>query len=65
MHRAAAFFLPPLIASTLAAASMLARAQQKSLTVDEIFAHGPLIGAPPEQVEWSPTGKHLTYLDSG
>ena len=65
MNRAAAFFLSPLVAFPLAAASMLAGAQQKSLTVDEIFAHGPLVGAPPEQVEWSPTGKHLSYLDSG
>ncbi|HVN93985.1 MAG TPA: alpha/beta fold hydrolase [Terracidiphilus sp.] len=40
-------------------------AQEKPLTVDEIFAHGPIIGEPPEQLTWSPDGKHLTYLDGG
>ncbi|MGH9589265.1 MAG: alpha/beta fold hydrolase, partial [Terracidiphilus sp.] len=44
---------------------MLAGAQQKPLSVDAIYAHGPLIGTPPQQIEWSPTGKHLTYIDSG
>ncbi len=35
------------------------------LTVDKIFAHGPLIGQLPEDVEWSPDGQHLSYLDGG
>ncbi|MGH9598464.1 MAG: DPP IV N-terminal domain-containing protein [Terracidiphilus sp.] len=39
--------------------------QQKPLTVEAIFAHGPLIGTPPQQFTWSPDGKHLTYLDGG
>ena len=44
-----------------------ARAQTPSspLTVEKIFAHGPLIGRPPQDVEWSPDGKHLSYLDGG
>jgi dipeptidyl-peptidase-4 len=33
--------------------------------VEAIFAHGPLIGHPPEELTWSPDGKHLTYLDGG
>lgn len=37
----------------------------KPLTVEAIFAHGPLIGHPPEGLTWSPDGKHLTYLDGG
>ena len=37
----------------------------KPLTVEAIFAHGPLIGHPPEDLTWSPDGKHLTYLDGG
>lgn len=35
------------------------------LTVEKIFAHGPLIGRAPEDVTWSPDGKHLSYLDGG
>jgi dipeptidyl-peptidase-4 len=37
----------------------------KPLTVEAIFAHGPLIGHPPQGLTWSPDGKHLTYLDGG
>jgi dipeptidyl-peptidase-4 len=33
--------------------------------VEAIFAHGPLIGTPPDELTWSPDGKHLTYLDGG
>lgn len=35
------------------------------LTVETIFAHGPLAGKAPEGLTWSPDGKHLTYLDGG
>ena len=41
------------------------RRLQKPLTVEAIFAHGPLIGNPPDELTWSPDGKHLTYLDGG
>jgi dipeptidyl-peptidase 4 len=37
----------------------------KPLSVDDIFAHGPLIGTPPRGLFWSPDSKHLTYLDGG
>lgn len=33
--------------------------------MEAIYAHGPLIGSPPDEVNWSPDGKHLTYLDDG
>jgi dipeptidyl-peptidase 4 len=42
-----------------------AQSPTKPLTIEEIFAHGPLIGSPPQQLTWSPDGKHLTYLDGG
>ena len=64
MIRAAALLLPTLAVIPLAAAAC-AGAQQKPLTVDEIYAHGPIAGTPPEQLVWSPSGKHLTYLDGG
>jgi dipeptidyl-peptidase-4 len=35
------------------------------LTVEKIFAHGPLVGHLPEDITWSPDGKHLSYLDGG
>ena len=57
----------PLVAlfhcSRSAARSRAGRA--KPLTVEAIFAHGPLIGQPPGELTWSPDGKHLTYLDGG
>ena len=41
------------------------KAAPTPLTVETIYAHGPLIGHPPEGLTWSPDGKHLTYIDSG
>ena len=41
------------------------KAPAKPLTVETLFAHGPLIGHPPEGLTWSPDGKHLTYIDGG
>lgn len=35
------------------------------LTVEKIYANGPLIGTPPSDLTWSPDGKHLTYEDGG
>ena len=49
----------------LGALALPAQAPEKPLTIDAIFAHGPLIGEPPDQLTWSPDGKHLTYLDGG
>jgi dipeptidyl-peptidase-4 len=53
--------------SPLAAAQLPAKpsASAKPLTVEAIYAHGPLIGHPPDELAWSPDGKHLTYLDGG
>jgi dipeptidyl-peptidase 4 len=36
---------------------------QKPLTVEAVFGHRSLIGDPPDELTWSPDGKHLTYLD--
>ena len=65
MIRAGAVFLASVSVFSIAAASISAGAQQRHLTVDQIFGHGSVIGTPPEQLAWSPTGKHLTYIDSG
>jgi dipeptidyl-peptidase-4 len=35
------------------------------LTVEAIYGHGSLLGNPPDELTWSPDGKHLTYLDGG
>lgn len=57
-------YLPVAIALLLPAGRAASAQQQKPLTVEAIFGHGPLIGTPPEQLTWSPDGKHLTYIDS-
>jgi dipeptidyl-peptidase-4 len=49
-------------ASSLA---LVAQSSQKPLTVEAIYGHGSLTGNGPEQLTWSPDGKHLTYLDAG
>ena len=46
-------------------APLAAQPPAKPLTVEAIFAHGPLIGTPPDELSWSPDGNHLTYLDGG
>jgi dipeptidyl-peptidase 4 len=57
--------LLPATALALAAAAVFSQAPEKPLTVEAIFAHGPLIGHPPDELSWSPDGKHLTYLEGG
>jgi dipeptidyl-peptidase 4 len=56
------FFLAIISAAPLA---LVAQSSQKPLTVDAIYGHGSVIGNGPEQLTWSPDGKHLTYLESG
>jgi dipeptidyl-peptidase-4 len=54
-----------IVALAVASHSAVAQAPQKPLTVEAIFAHGPLVPRAPETLAWSPDGKHLTYLDGG
>ena len=65
MKRTSVFLFPAVALFALAGLSLAAQAPEKPLTIDAIFAHGPLIGVPPGQLTWSPDGKHLTYLDGG
>ena len=65
MKRAAAVLIPAILLFPLAALPVAAQSQAKTLTVEDIFAHGPLIGTPPKDLAWSPDGQHLTYLDGG
>ena len=65
MTRKSVFLFPAVAVFALAGLSVAAQAPEKPLTIDAIFAHGPLIGVPPDQLTWSPDGKHLTYLDGG
>jgi dipeptidyl-peptidase-4 len=70
LTRSAAAFLSAILVCPPATLLMSAQAAEdktagKPLTVEAIFAHGPLIGHPPEDLTWSPDGKHLTYLDGG
>ena len=67
MTRSAALLVSALLVSALGATahSLSAQPGAKRLTVEDIYAHGPLIGQPPEGLTWSPDGKQLTYLDGG
>ena len=70
LTRIAVLFLSLTFASclgtdSLAAQTPAAQAPEKPLTVETIFAHGPIVAHPPEDLTWSPDGKHLTYLDGG
>ncbi len=65
MTRKSVFLFPAVAVFALVGVSLAAQAPEKQLSVDAIFAHGPLTGMPPDQLTWSPDGKHLTYLDGG
>jgi dipeptidyl-peptidase 4 len=54
-----------LAALALATCPFAAQDTKKMLTVEGIFAHGSLVGTPPEDLTWSPNGEHLTYLIDG
>jgi dipeptidyl-peptidase-4 len=63
LTRFRALFLSAAFPLAFFVGALLAQAPEKTLTVEAIFAHGSLLGAPPEGLAWSPDSKHLTYLD--
>jgi len=63
--RSAVFLIPVLLLFPYAQSPVVAQTAATPLTVERIYAHGQLIGTPPEGITWSPDGKHLTYLDGG
>jgi dipeptidyl-peptidase-4 len=70
LNRGCVFLLSALFISPLATLPAFAlpgedQTAARPLTVEAIFAPGPLIGHPPDGLTWSPDGKHLTYLDGG
>ena len=65
MKCAAALLFPFILTLPFAASTLDAQAPSISLTVEKIFAHGPLTGDLPKGITWSPDGKHLTYMDGG
>jgi dipeptidyl-peptidase-4 len=65
LTRAVASWFAVCVALHFAGFSSAAQAQEKQLTVEAIFAHGPLVPRVPEQLDWSPDGKHLSYLEGG
>ena len=62
MTRTTALLLAAIATLSLATFPLSAQAPAKPLTVEAIFAHGPLIGTPPKDLAWSPDGKHLTFM---
>jgi dipeptidyl-peptidase-4 len=65
LNRSAAILLSALVAAPLTTLPLAAQTTAKPLTVEAIFAHGPLTGHPPNGLTWSPDGKHLTYMENG
>ena len=65
LARRCLLFFSAALAITFSHALLNAQSAPTPLTVEKIFAHGPLIGKPPADLTWSPDGQHLTYLDGG
>ena len=66
MTRAVALVLFSLVAMGMSSAPARGQAAaEKKMAVEDIFAHGPMLGHEPDQLQWSPDGKHLTYMESG
>jgi dipeptidyl-peptidase-4 len=61
----AAAVLRTVLAVAAVTPSLSAQNADIPLTVEKIYAHGPLIRNLPSGIAWSPDGKHLTYLDGG
>jgi dipeptidyl-peptidase-4 len=65
VKRVAAHLLALFLSGSIAPSTLAAQAPVKTLSVEDIFAHGPITGTPPRGLSWSPDSKHLTYLDGG
>ena len=65
LTRTAAPLLAAVTALSLSVLPLTGQSPAKPLTVEAIYAHGPLIGTQPEGLAWSPDGKHLTYMLAG
>jgi dipeptidyl-peptidase 4 len=63
-RNSAGFLAAALLAGAVTPSSLQAE-DTKPLTVEAIYAHGPIGGSAPQGLTWSPDGKHLTYLESG
>ena len=63
MTLVAARVLPVLLSFAAALNPLFPQNGSTPLTIEKIYAHGPLTGNPPSGIAWSPDGKHLTYLD--
>ena len=66
-NQRAPLFLAIVVGALAAVSQPQAKGQStgKTLTVEDIFAHGQLAGGEPQGLTWSPDGTHLTYLDGG
>ncbi len=53
------------ISLSLTCGAVVAQTAPRPLTVEAIYGHGSMVGNPPDELTWSPDGKHLSYLDGG
>jgi len=65
LKRAVVFLVCVALATPLALFSQDAEAPHERLTVEKIFAHGPLIGEVPDDISWSADDRHVSYMDGG
>ena len=71
MNRTSALLISGLVAVSFSSLSLTGQESAKpltpakSLTVEAIYGHGPLIGTQPDGLSWSPDGKHLTFMTVG
>ncbi len=63
--RAITLLLPATLGLSIATTPLAAQAPPKPLTVEEIYAHGSLIGNAPGDLSWSPDSHHVSYMDGG
>ena len=62
---ACASFVCALILSAISGPFGHSQTPARQLTVEDIFAHAPLVPRAPAGLTWSPDGAHVTYMDGG
>ena len=65
MKRSFSFLLPAVLVLPFSTFSQEPQVPAIPLTVEKIFSHGSLLGDTPEDLSWSPDGRHMSYMDGG
>jgi len=65
LKRSFSFLLPAVLVLPFSTFSQEPQVPAIPLTVEKIFSHGSLLGDTPEDLSWSPDGRHMSYMDGG